>query len=235
MVVIDGNSAQAYDMIGQNMPVFLKDNRLFYTAKSGYQWQAVVDHSPGPRFENIKYDSLKLSPDDSHFGFAGWVNNKWAIVIDNKVQSESDDFTGQIFFSPDNSHTAYIIKRKGKDIVVKDASPQEEYDEIKPALVFSPDSEHLLYIGKKNSMWHVVLDGKQQNPYDDIMPESLRFSADSRHTIYMAKKYNSQILVVDGSESPAYDVIVSYPTVSDSGFEILTARGNTLYRTIWKP
>lgn len=190
---------------GHNMLMFSPDSeRLAYVAQRGNKQMVVVDHKPGPEYDQVGtiprngFEELGAGPLFSP------NSRRWAYLAVKSYESASPQ-------------THWIRKM----VAVIDGEEGPEYRKITRGPVFNPNSRYVAYVAEKGTATEpkqcLVMDNEEGPEYDRIRHGPV-FSADGRHVAYVAEKDGKRMAVLDDEEGPAYDYIGTEhdtrPTVS---------------------
>jgi Tol biopolymer transport system component len=108
------------------------------------KWTVAVDGNPwSARFGDLLTDAV-FSPDGNRLAAVAKHDEKYMIVVDDKVWKNTFDMAWQPIFSPGSSEVAMKIERNGKySIAVNDQLWDQECDAIWDP-VFSPEGDKIL-------------------------------------------------------------------------------------------
>jgi hypothetical protein len=132
------------------------DNRhVAFVVKDGAKSFVVMDGIEGNRYEKIKVDSLRSSPDCKHIAYAA-MNVRWFMVVDGKEGKGYDEILDDTpRFSQDGKHFVFVARSEDKWWIVIDGKEDTQYDakvNIEGgSLVFdNPERFHYLFIRDQN-------------------------------------------------------------------------------------
>jgi DNA-binding beta-propeller fold protein YncE len=227
VVVVDGKEQQAYDKIGQAIPIFSEDGRsIAYSARNmGSPEVVILNGKAGPGFDYIPPMSLVFSHDGRLAYGARYDNQMWSVVVDGKLGRQYDQ-VDKIVFSPKGDHFAYNAQRGSKWYLVVDGREVVDGELLsKGFAVFSPDGTRIAHAIRQNGKWKVIVvatdDSSQQSGNSVVTigeeynsePALITFSPDSLQIAFVASSDKKQSVILNGKSGPEFDV-VKKPTFS---------------------
>ena len=104
-------------------------SRIYYAAKKGNKWYAVIDGKESREYDEIAKDTPIFSSDSKHAAYAAGRGLKCFVVLDGKEGPEYESISkGARYFSPDGKHMAYAAQNKTKWLMVIDGRAGPEFD-----------------------------------------------------------------------------------------------------------
>lgn len=177
---VPGDPYDKNELLGTVFPAFTaNDHHLFYAAKRGKSFYAVIDQVPSEPYV-APVSLFRFSPDGRHIAYAGNIGSKWRVILDGSPSETYDTQPTIMLFSPDSQHIAYTVKKEDAWLVVQDQVPSGDSMDAEPTrLTYSPDSRHIAYAGKMGEIWRVFVDGRSIADYTEA-PGYLSFTVDSQ-------------------------------------------------------
>lgn len=156
-------------------------SHVFYAAKRGSKWMAVIDGEVGPEYDLIA--GPFMSPDQQRICYEGKAGKAWRVVIDGEPV-EGYDETRELAFSPDGERMAFCARRGKEEFVVVDGQELEPHKSVFGPVTFSPDGQRVAYVAADGKGKSVVVDGQPlENTFSDIVGPPL-FSPDGQRVAY---------------------------------------------------
>lgn len=176
VVVVDGAEGKPRTNVVVTTLRFSPDGaRLAYAAETAPgKWAVVVNEEAGPDFDYIgPFTGVVWRPDSRQCLYAGQVDKRWAIVIDDTAYTFED--VGAVAFSADSARLAFYARADGQwRLAVTDPQGSRGIalgaeTVLNDTLAFSPDGKHLVLGAMTGGRPHMVVDGKPaQSFYEAI-------------------------------------------------------------------
>lgn len=176
---------------------------IAFIAQQGGKKAVLLDGQPGPKYDRISLNTLRLSDDGKHVAYCAANGENQFIVLDGK-SGPTFERLGVPVLSPDGVHFAYVAETGTKAFVILDGQPGPDY-EVVGDCTFSPDGKRFAYVAKKDGKMFVVVDGNPGPDYDQT--DQCAFSPDGKRLAYIAKKNGKMFVVVDGKPDAQHEAI----------------------------
>ncbi len=206
-VALNGQKENVFDSILQNRAVFSPDGtRLAYAAMQGQLWAVMVDHLPGPKYEEIA--NVVFSPDSRRIAYAARQDGLWVINVDDH-EGPAFGSIGTPVFSPDSKHVAYSsVSDAGAQLLVDHRVIAQAEGFRRGQIVFSPDGRRVAFAARSGEQWAVAVDSTKGRLYDDV--NNIGFDPNGSAVAYIAKTNDEDVLVIGEKEIARHDHIFKY-------------------------
>lgn len=187
------------------------EHLAFVGEPESFRAAVVFDGKRGKVERDIIENSLAISPDGKHYGYAVEDFNKHYVVLDGQKGKEYAGVTGPVY-SPDSKRVGYLAAANGKVFSVVDGREGKAYDD-RGRPVFSPDGKSATYWAEDGGKQFVVVGGKPEKAYDEV--GSPFYSKDGSRLVYAARTGDTWQIVDNGKPGKAYTDILGGIVFSD--------------------
>lgn len=238
-----------FDEIGRGTLVWTPRDptNVWFTARKGDGWTAVIRGKPGPFYADI--GPVTALPDGRGFYLAQRGNDVVPVLVGRDPADRRELPGGEgvqhaaRLASDRGERIAYVATSKSGSRVVSvrpgdpaaATAPQEEsspeYDGVDPArVVLSADGARLAFVAQRKGREVAVIDGVEGPPCDKV--GRLVFSSDGARVAHRATVKGSTVVVVDGRASEPFDeVAIDSPRfVPRRGQVVYAARKGPVWR-----
>ncbi len=190
----------------------------------------VAAGKPGKVYRDIIDNTLEISPDGLHWGYAVEAGDQNLVVLDGKEQKKYLGVSGPVY-SPDSKRVAYLALVGDKTISVVDGKEGKGYDD-RDLPVFSPDSKSAAFRAMVGDRGFIVHNGQKQPEYEIVGTPV--FSPDSQRLAYLAQKNDRWMMVDSGKEGKLYqDLRARFYFSEDSQHLVLIIHDNNKQMVVY--
>jgi len=229
-LVVDGQTGQLCEGIGENDPVFSPScERIAYTTFSSQgSAVAIADVQrpasvvQGPLFDGIARGTPIFSPDGKRIAYIAGKGGKFLAVVDERSSPLYDGIAnGSLCFSPDSKHCAYVGCMAGKSQFVLDGRVVAEHDDVW-LLQFGESETGYSYLAKSEGRWKWIVNGTQKAELcggDEIV-----VAKNLSRIAYVYAQNDQQVLMVNETEAVKYSEILALVFSADASRLACVAR-----------
>ncbi len=191
---------------------------LAWAALRGRTWQVVVDGKPGPGFDAIFEDSLRLSST----GVAAYVAERGgrAVPVVGTSRGRSAAAISSLRLTDDGAHVAWLARDESGQRAVVDQVEGRPWLQVSDLLLL-PDGR-ALHAARSRAGWWMVGGGQQRGPYEAVGRP--RFEP-TPGLVFAASRDGAWFVVTEGVEGPPFDAIDELVVAPDGRVGYVARRG----------